>query len=46
MSFEVDEQVFTHVGTGMPVNKSFKIQVASLVSLNGDDIDTVLGVTV
>jgi len=45
-SFEIDALTFTSPTTGIGPRHSFRIQVATAVSLNGDDVDTVLGVAV
>lgn len=46
MSLDVSELVVTSPTTGMSTYNSFKIQIATLVALGGDDLDTVLGVSV
>lgn len=45
-SFNVEEVNNVGAATGIGINKSFAIKVATKVALTGDDIDTVLGVTV
>ena len=45
-SFDVKELVSTSVGTGLSYSKSFRISIATDDGLAGDDVDTVLGVTV
>lgn len=46
ITFESSDAVFTSPTTGMTTTNSFRIQIATEVSLAGDDIDTVFGVTV
>lgn len=46
MSLEINDPTFTSPTTGMTVNHSFRIQIATKVALAGDDMDTVLGITV
>lgn len=45
-TFDVEEPVYQSPTTGLAYGKTFKIQIASVVALNGDGFDAALGLTV